>query len=150
MDGLVFIPLGIADRYMNVPERDHASLILWLIFSNSAVWMYSVFMHAGFGQTIGKMVTHVKVFDVSEQRIPSLWQALLRDVGNIFVGSASLAYSIYFVSTNSYFVDDRFRRDTRADDSRRGIDLVLARSGDDVYERQAPRVSRLHRRYSCR
>jgi uncharacterized RDD family membrane protein YckC len=103
VDVLVFIPLRIANKYVDVPQRDHVSLIFWLIFSTSVVFMYSVVMHAVFGQTIGKMAAHVKVFDVSEQRIPSLWQAALRDVGDIVVGIAWLGYLVYLVSVNQYF-----------------------------------------------
>ena len=35
------------------------------------------------GQTVGKKSTHVKAMDLSEERIPSLRQAVLRDVGGI-------------------------------------------------------------------
>jgi hypothetical protein len=35
-------------------------------------------MHGKFGQTLGKMVTHVKVLDVSEDLL-TMWQAVRRD-----------------------------------------------------------------------
>jgi uncharacterized RDD family membrane protein YckC len=44
----------------------------------------------------------VKVLDVSEQRIPSLKQALLRDVGSIVFSSCGLVYFIYLVVARSY------------------------------------------------
>jgi uncharacterized RDD family membrane protein YckC len=103
VDGIVFAPLRIAEKYVDVPQRDHTSLILWLIFSTSAILVYRIVMHAVFGQTVGKMVTHIKVFDVSEQRVPGLWQAALRDVVDVAGGIAWLGYLIYLVSVDRYF-----------------------------------------------
>jgi uncharacterized RDD family membrane protein YckC len=64
--------------------------------------VYSVALHAYRGQTVGKKVTNVKVMDVSEQRIPSLTQALLRDIGTIVSSTLALIYVIYLVVSHRY------------------------------------------------
>jgi uncharacterized RDD family membrane protein YckC len=61
-----------------------------------------VLLHARFGQTIGKMLTSVKVMNVSETAIPSLRQAFLRDVGYIAIDILTLAYFIYLVLGHKY------------------------------------------------
>jgi uncharacterized RDD family membrane protein YckC len=45
---------------------------------------------------------HVKVMDVSEERIPSLRQAFLRDVGYIALNASSIVYFIYIVVAHRY------------------------------------------------
>lgn len=45
---------------------------------------------------------HVKVMDVSEERIPSLGQAFLRDVVYIAINTSSLVYFIYLIVAHKY------------------------------------------------
>ena len=47
-------------------------------------------------------MTNVKVMNVSETAIPSLKQALLRDVGYIAMDMLTLAYFIYLVLAQKY------------------------------------------------
>jgi len=101
-DGLVFLPVSLADNYLSSPARLPIVLIAWALFSYPAYWVYSVALHAYRGQTVGKKATHVKVMDVSETRIPSLKQALLRDIGEIVPNSICLVYFIYLVVTHQY------------------------------------------------
>jgi uncharacterized RDD family membrane protein YckC len=72
LDGLVFLPVSLLDNYFSSPLRAAWILIAWALFSYPAYWVYSVSLHAYRGQTVGKKAQHVKVMDVSEQRIPSL------------------------------------------------------------------------------
>jgi uncharacterized RDD family membrane protein YckC len=102
IDGLVFLPISLFDNYLASPARGPIILISWAIVSYSAYWLYSVSLHARYGQTLGKRVMHVKVMDVSEERIPSLGQAFLRDVGYIVINASSLVYFIYIVLTHKY------------------------------------------------
>jgi uncharacterized RDD family membrane protein YckC len=83
IDGLVLLPVVVFDDYLSSPKRGLLILVSWAIVSYSAFWLYSVSLHARYGQTLGKRAMHVKVLDVSEERIPSLRQALLRDIGYI-------------------------------------------------------------------
>ena len=59
-------------------------------------------LHAYRGQTVGKKYEHVKVLDVSEQRIPSLKQAVLRDIGSVVASSVGLIYILYLLAVNRY------------------------------------------------
>jgi uncharacterized RDD family membrane protein YckC len=85
IDGLIFLPISLFDRYLSSPSRGSLVLISWAIISYSAFWLYSVLLHARYGQTLGKRMMRVKVMDVSEERILSLGQALLRDSGYILI-----------------------------------------------------------------
>jgi uncharacterized RDD family membrane protein YckC len=102
VDGLVFIPVIPLDIYFSSPSRSRLVLIAWAIFTHSAPWVYSVALHTRYGQTLGKRAARVKVLDVSETRLPSLSQALFRDIGDIVPTAIGLTYFIYFVATQSY------------------------------------------------
>jgi uncharacterized RDD family membrane protein YckC len=102
IDGLVFAPVSLFDNYLSAPARGPMILISWAIVSYSAYWLYSVILHARYGQTLGKRAMQVKVLDVSEERIPSLRQAFLGDVGYIAINIASLGYFIYIVVVHKY------------------------------------------------
>ncbi len=102
VDGLVFLPVSLFNNYLSTPARGPTILISWAIVSYSAYWLYSVLLHARYGQTVGKRAMHVKVMDVSEGRIPSLKQAFLRDVAYIAINTASLVYFIYLVVAHKY------------------------------------------------
>jgi uncharacterized RDD family membrane protein YckC len=70
------------------------------------VWVYSVALHARYGQTLGKMASGVKVLDLSEQRLPSLGQAFMRDIGPVVLNSLALGWLIYLVSVGRYTSKD--------------------------------------------
>lgn len=102
LDGFVLAPLAMANSFLSAPERGVVILIAWAAISYSAYWLYSVLLHARTGQTLGKRASHVKVLDLSEERIPSLGQAFLRDSGYILLNLLSLAYFINLVLTGRY------------------------------------------------
>ncbi|MDB5325718.1 MAG: hypothetical protein JWM57_1287 [Phycisphaerales bacterium] len=102
IDGLVFLPMGFLDGLLMAPERGNAVLISWAIFSYSSCWIYSVWLHARFGQTVGKMVMRVTVLDLGEERRPSLYQAFLRDIGYIALNLLFLGYVLYLISKGQY------------------------------------------------
>ncbi len=102
IDGLVFLPITMFDDYLSSPQRGLTILVSWAIISYSAFWLYSVSLHACYGQTLGKRAMHVKVLDVGEDRIPSIRQALIRDIGYILLNFGSLLYFLYLVITGNY------------------------------------------------
>jgi uncharacterized RDD family membrane protein YckC len=103
IDGLVFFPINLLDNYFTLPARPPYVLITWALLTYPAYWIYSVWLTAYRGQTVGKKSQEVKVMDVSEQRIPSLKQALLRDIGMIVPSTVGLIYTVYLVVTRQYF-----------------------------------------------
>jgi uncharacterized RDD family membrane protein YckC len=52
---------------------------LWFVFNSSAYLLYSIVLHGIKGQTVGKMLTRVRVLDVSESQL-TIKQAVLRDI----------------------------------------------------------------------
>ena len=102
VDGLIFMPVALLDMFFAAPERSPAVIIIWGMISYSMYWLYSVVLHARYGQTLGKMATGVKVLDVSEEQIPTLRHAFIRDSGYIVLNTFSLAYLIYLVAAGQY------------------------------------------------
>ena len=102
MDGIVFVPIGFLDDWLLSPERPQWVVICWAAVAYSSYWLYSVLLHARFGQTIGKRLLGVKVLDVQERRLPTLRQAVLRDIGIVVLDTCSLIYPVYLVRTGTY------------------------------------------------
>ncbi len=106
VDGLVFLPVSLADAwYLSAPERGAAIILIWGTLSHVCYWLYSVLLHARYGQTLGKMMAGIKVLGLSEERIPTLRQAFLRDAGYIVLNCASLAYLFHLVLSGRYSRD---------------------------------------------
>jgi uncharacterized RDD family membrane protein YckC len=105
VDSLVFLPVTILDEFLGSPERPAAVIIVWAVISYTSYWLYSVLLHARYGQTVGKRANRVKVLDVSEERLPTLRQAFIRDIGIIVLNTLSLAYLIYLVVAGQYVPD---------------------------------------------
>jgi len=103
IDGLVFIPLVIIQlNFINSPDDDVTLFLVWSTIAYSSYWLYTVLLHARYGQTLGKRVVGVKVLDVSESRIPTLSQALLRDSVYIVLNTLTLAYLFMLVLRGQY------------------------------------------------
>ncbi len=64
--------------------------------SQFVVLIYYIAMHANYGQTVGKMATHVKVWDKSESREITLKQSVLRDIVPVLFACISLFYFLGF------------------------------------------------------
>lgn len=79
IDGFLFSPLIAVDLLVFQEGRPVALIAAWAVVSFLSFSVYSVFMHARFGQTIGKMITRVKVMELSERSVPGLRRALLRE-----------------------------------------------------------------------
>lgn len=102
VDGLVFVPIGLLNNYISKHAQPGVLLICWAIFQSLTVLGYSILMHARYGQTVGKMFMGVKVWDVSESRLPSLKQAFLRDIGNVVPNVAGLVYLVFLMVSHQY------------------------------------------------
>jgi uncharacterized RDD family membrane protein YckC len=102
VDGIVFVPFSFLDDWLLVPGQSPSVLVIWATLSYSSYWLYSVVLHARFGQTVGKRLLRVKVLDVHEQQIPTFLQALLRDIGLVVLNTSSLAFLVYLVCAGTY------------------------------------------------
>src|SRR5439155_15421963 len=101
-DAIVFVPFGFLDDKFLSPDQAPWVVVSWATFAYSSYWLYSVLLHARFGQTVGKKLLRVKVLDVHEQQIPTFRQALQRDIGLVVLNTSSLAYLVYLVHTGAY------------------------------------------------
>jgi len=77
-DAVVLLPLSLLDRWLFGASLPRVALVAWFCIYSFSYVTYSVLMHGQYGQTLGKMLTGVKVLDLSESRL-SLRQAFLRD-----------------------------------------------------------------------
>jgi uncharacterized RDD family membrane protein YckC len=92
IDGLVLMPITWIDSFVSSSNLSTHLIVEWAIISHSAAWVYNVLMHGYYGQTIGKMISKVKVVDVSESPI-SMRQAFLRD--SVYAGLSTIALILF-------------------------------------------------------
>lgn len=64
--------------------------------SYAAMLVYYIAMHGRYGQTLGKMLTEVKVVHKSEARGITVWQATLRDIVPVIGFLISIAGSVVY------------------------------------------------------
>lgn len=77
-DAVLLLPLSVLDAVVFRPPVPPVVLAPWFVFLSLSYAIYSVLMHAKYGQTLGKMLTRIRVLDVSETKL-SWKQAVLRD-----------------------------------------------------------------------
>jgi uncharacterized RDD family membrane protein YckC len=78
-DGVVFLPLGWLDEWIWSAISTPLVLVPWFVSYSMSIVAYSVVLHWRWGQTLGKRLTGVRVYDVSGGAL-SLRQAAMRDV----------------------------------------------------------------------
>lgn len=84
---------------------------LWLsiivLFLQSLIWVtYSVYMHGKYGQTIGKMVTKVKIIDAKTHNPISFRHAIVRDSIPILIIIIVEVYWVYHLATGAISIDN--------------------------------------------
>ena len=81
VDGIVLMPLFYLNMFIWNQAESIATpvLLLWHVVQMLSFYIYSISLHAAFGQTLGKMLLHVKVVDVTERPI-TISQAIRRDI----------------------------------------------------------------------
>ncbi len=99
IDGLIFLPFGIIDFFMK-RGVDGFLIFPWLIISYSAFFVYSIYFHWTRGQTIGKKMMGVKVVDVSEEKLLTLKQAIMRD--SVYAGLQIVALILVIINIVHY------------------------------------------------
>lgn len=95
VDTCVFLPLTEAISLLlllNIPRFLAAILV---IIQNLAWLVYTVAMHARYGQTVGKMVTKVRVVDCRTEGKISWLQALIREGIPLLVSLGFVGYEVY-------------------------------------------------------
>ena len=93
IDGFVLLPIVLATN-SDFYSIENAALNILLDGINLSVPIaYSVILHARYGQTIGKLAAGVRVMDLAETRLPSVRQAILRDIGEILANLAAFLFA---------------------------------------------------------
>ena len=97
IDAFVLAPIAIYCIYLYNPSESAAhsffrdSLLLY------SPILYRVIMHARFGRTVGKWMTGIRVYNLSETGKPSLKQALLRDIFSFVAAIASSVALLWLI-----------------------------------------------------
>ena len=106
VDSLVLWPLAFVftlTLQLDIPLW--LSIIVW--FLQSLIWVaYSVYMHGKYGQTIGKIVTKVKIIDAKTHNPVSFRHAIVRDSIPILIIIISEVYLAYHLATGTISIDD--------------------------------------------
>jgi len=78
IDGLIFLPFAFLDN--RIANSNNKSLFIgWMLFHLICWTLYVVIGHGRFGQTIGKRLMGIKVFDLTEKHIIGYKRAFLRE-----------------------------------------------------------------------
>jgi uncharacterized RDD family membrane protein YckC len=97
VDACVMWPLGFIVFLVNHASPPAAVIVTLMIIQQSAWLVYTIGMHAKYGQTLGKMACKVKVVDFKTERAISLRQAVLREGIPVIASLAVFGYEIYEV-----------------------------------------------------
>jgi len=97
VDGIVFIPFLFFDEWLLGKTQNNSVIISWIIFTTFLTLFYSIFAHYKYGRTIGKWVVGVKVLDVSETKLLTFRQSVLRDCFYLAIEFFGLIYFVFLV-----------------------------------------------------
>lgn len=101
IDGFILLPLQWLDEYILSGFFSSGSIFIWGVLSSMLGIVYYVILHAKYGQTIGKMVTKVKVVDISEKRNLTIRQSCMRDIFPIIM-TPVVVYAYAQIAFNSH------------------------------------------------
>jgi uncharacterized RDD family membrane protein YckC len=93
------VPLYLLVDWIQGSARSAIEAVVWEVTPAWAFVAYRVLMHGRRGQTVGKMATRLKVYDISG-RILSMRQAVLRESGLILL---NLTWTILYLLTAEDF-----------------------------------------------
>ena len=106
VDSCILWPIGFittALLSLNLPRI----LAAFLLIVESLAWLfYTVVMHARYGQTVGKMVTKVRVVDFRTEGKISYLQAWLRESIPMVLSLGFLGYQIFTILTGTATASD--------------------------------------------
>lgn len=108
IDGLVLLPVALLTAPDIYPISNGALIVGLNVVGYSIPVAYSVILHARYGQTLGKRARSVRVLDVSESRLPTWRQAVLRDIGEILFNAAAIVLVVAAVLGGAYSAGDEY------------------------------------------
>ena len=93
IDSLFFLPFPLLTNYYE-RSTNTTAFLLFTILHVLLFTMYVVIGHGRYGQTLGKYLMGIKVFDVNEQKIIGYRRAFLRECVWFFAQMAGIVYLI--------------------------------------------------------
>jgi len=104
VDMCVFIPLTVFMNWIWAHYQDIPLMVVILVYilSTASYYLYSIYFLGKYGQTPGKMLLKIKVFDISEMSHITYYQALKRDIVPLVATLIQLPFSIYQIINGTY------------------------------------------------
>jgi uncharacterized RDD family membrane protein YckC len=93
LDIIIFVPLSLVDDWVLSLQPPVPIVTTYMAVSESTFLVYSILMHGLFGQTVGKMITRVKVVSLDETPL-TMRQAVLRDSPGLLFQVAYLPLAV--------------------------------------------------------
>jgi uncharacterized RDD family membrane protein YckC len=104
VDSCVLLPLSTAISMLESLNLPRVLAALLVIIESLAWLIYTVTMHARCGQTVGKMVTKVRVVDSRTEGKISWRQASIRDGIPMILSLGLVAYEVYGILSGRFTV----------------------------------------------
>jgi uncharacterized RDD family membrane protein YckC len=93
LDIIIFVSLSLVDDWVLSLQPPVPIVTTYMAVSESTFLVYSILMHGLFGQTVGKMITRVKVVSLDETPL-TMRQAVLRDSPGLLFQLAYLPLAV--------------------------------------------------------
>lgn len=108
IDGMVFLPFSLLINHCE-HTADKTTFLVSILCSIICWTLYVVMGHGRYGQTIGKRLMDIKVFDIQEQNIIGYKRAFYREAVWFFAAIFGLVY--FIVTTHNSAVADKHLND---------------------------------------
>ena len=117
VDACMFIPLSFLTKWVWAHYQDIPLMVVILVYilSSSSYYIYSIYFLGKYGQTPGKMLLKIKVFDLSETSHITYYQALKRDIVLLLATVIQLPFSINQIINGTYIsINPQLQFDTNS------------------------------------
>ena len=94
-DSFIVFLIGLIN--ILIPFKSMFVEILFLVFSHTLFFIYSIWMHWKYGQTIGKIIMDVVVVDVNDEKKITFKQALYRDIVYVIMELIALGLNLMLI-----------------------------------------------------
>jgi len=99
VDYCVLLPISFVTAAIFSMDVPKVVIMIFLVLESFAWIIYVVVMHAKYGQTVGKMVTKVRVVDFHTEKSISWYQSLLRESIPAVLNLVFIGYVIWNLAT---------------------------------------------------
>lgn len=100
IDTFIMMPIVVFDDWFRQAEFSPLFFYIWIPVSALVFPLYTILMHARFGQTLGKMYMNVKVVDAATEEPIKFNQAVRRNIPQLFFNLFSVVLDIVYLGVN--------------------------------------------------